>query len=398
MLQLAPWAVLAMAPLAQADFDWLHPQRHAEECCPCPMSGATDYNVQTVTISEHAQRTHTVTVTEPAGYPSKQTVVIERTITLPGKTVYYTQVEQHTVTEKVSNSVAPSYAHKEEHYDKTTTITYGLPSQSANKPTYDDNEVVVKTITIGGEKEEEHYHVTTITEGGNYQVTTITLHSPQETDEVVEIIKTVTIQYSDERVLTKIVQDGDKHYTAPFGNSDGCVTKTIYEAGKHYTIVIKPEPSVQTFTEEGGKATTKTVEVYRTATITAPAQTQTITEQEYRTITTTMIDSYGQPDVQIIVVHIETGKSTCKKKLSGLPCHDGDAYEYPEVSDMTETDCSISTSIETVYHTVVKTVGPGGAAVPEAMGSSTTTEGLQQPMSSHNIQVQQPRYPRSIRW
>ncbi|KAH7161618.1 hypothetical protein EDB81DRAFT_925172 [Dactylonectria macrodidyma] len=408
MLRFAPLAMLAMAPLAQAHFDWLHPRRHVEECCPCPVSGTPEHIVQTMTISEHAETTHTITVTKPASYPSKETVVIEHTITLPGKTVYYTHVEQHTVTEKVLNPVAPSQAYNEEHYDKTTTVIYGLPSQGADEPKYEDeDEVLVKTITIYGDKEEEHYHFTTITEGENYnQVTTVTLHNPGETHKVVQATKTATIQYSDERVLTKTVQDGDKHYTVPFGNSDDCVTKTIYESGKPYTVVIKPKPSAQTFTEEGGKETTRIIEVYQTATITAQAQTQTVTEQEYKTITTTMIDPYGQPDVEIIIYHIETGKSTCEK-LSGLPCHDDeDNYGYPQVSDLTategsqvtKTDCSISTSIQTVYNTVVKTVRPDGAATPETTGSPSATEGLQQPMSSRIVQVQQPRFPRSLRW
>ncbi|KAH7013224.1 hypothetical protein EDB80DRAFT_365716 [Ilyonectria destructans] len=475
MLRFAPWAALAMAPLAQARFDWLHARHQAEECCPCPAPGAPDDTTKTVTISEPAGTDHTVTVTEPAGYPSKETITIEHTITQPGKTVYITQTEQHTVTKKVTIPADPLQTHHQENY-KTVTIPYGSPSQSAVEPKDDDSEELVKTVTIGNDKERVRDHVVTITVGdGNEQVKTVTLENAKESNKVhtttighsnervhTKTIKngdkyhTVTIGTSDDRIVTKTIHDGDKYYTVPMGGSsdrvvtktihdgdkyytvtigdsddhvvtktiregdkyytvtigdsnDRVVTKTIHEDGKPYTVVVKPEPSVQTITLEGGKETTKTVEVYRTATITAPAQTQTVTKQEYKTITTTVTDSYGQPDVEIIIINIETGKSTCKKKLSGLPCHGKNDYELPEVSILTvtegsgatETDCSpisVSTSISTVYNTVVMTVGSDGGAAPESTGTATTTEGVEHPVSSRNIRARQPRAPRSIRW
>lgn len=498
MLRFAPWAALAMAPLAQARFDWLHARHQAEECCPCPAPGTPDDTIKTVTISEPAGTAHTVTVTEPAGYPSKETITIEHTITQPGKIVYITQTEQHTVTKKITIPADPLQTHHQEHY-KTVTIPYGSPSKSAVEPQDDDSEELVRTVTIGNDKERVRDHVVTITVGDdNKQVKTVTLENAKESDKVhtvtighsnervlTKTIKdgdkyhTVTIGNSDDRIVTKTLHDGDKYYTVPIGGSsdrvvtktihegdkyytvpiggsgdhvvtktihdgdkyytvtiggsedhvvtktiregdkyytvtigdpdDRVVTKTIHEDGKPYTVVVKPEPSVQTITLEGGKETTKTVEVYRTATITAPTQTQTVTKQEYKTITTTVTDSYGQPDVEIIIINIETGKSTCKKKLSGLPCHGKNDYELPEVSILTvtegsgatETDCSpisVSTSISTVYNTVVMTVGPDGGAAPESTGTATTTEGVEHPVSSRNIRARQPRASRSIRW
>ncbi|KAF7544444.1 hypothetical protein G7Z17_g9944 [Cylindrodendrum hubeiense] len=453
MLRFAPWAMLATAPLAQARFDWLNARHQADECLPCPAPGAPD-EIKTVTISEPAGSVHTVTVTEPAGHPSKETITIEHTITQPGKTIYITHTQQHTVTKKVTIPAAPYQTHNEYH-DKTATIEYALPSQSAVEPKDDDDEILIKTITIGGDKERVRH--STITVGDEEErVKTVTLQNMKESDKIIHTIKTVTIGHSNERIITKTIKEGDKYHTVTIGNSDDriitktikegdkyhtitignsdegvvtktikegdkyrtvtigdtderVVTKTIYESGKPYTVVVKPEPSCKTITLEGGKEITETIEVYRTATITAPAQTQTITKQEYKTITATVTDSHGQPDIEIIIINIETGKSTCKKKLSGLPCHDKNDYENPEVSVLTvtegsgatETDCppmSVSTSIQTVYNTVVMTVGPDGAAAPATTGTATTTEGVEQPMSSRNIRARQPRAPRSVRW
>ncbi|KAL6408180.1 hypothetical protein AUP68_08029 [Ilyonectria robusta] len=477
MLRFAPWAALAMAPLAQARFDWLHARHQAEECCPCPSPGAPDDTAKTVTISEPAGTAHTVTVTEPAGYPSKETITIEHTITQPGKTVYITQTEQYTVTKKVTIPADPLQTHHEEHYktvtigndkemvrDHVVTITVGDDDEQVKTVTLENAKESnkVHTITIGHSNERvytktikdgDNYHTVTIGnsddgivtktihDGGKYytvpmggssdrvvtktiregdkyytvpiggsgdHVVTKTIHDGDKyytvtigdsDDHVVtktihdgDKYYTVTVGDSDDRVVTKTIREGDKYYTVTIGDSnDRVVTKTIHEDGKPYTVVVKPEPSVQTITLEGGEKTTKTVEVYRTATITAPAQTQTVTKQEYKTITTTVTDSYGQPDVEIIIINIETGKSTCKKKLSGLPCHGKNDYELPEVSILTvtegsgatETDCSpisVSTSISTVYNTVVMTVGPDGGAAPESTGTATMTEGVEHPV------------------
>ncbi|KAH6955905.1 hypothetical protein BKA56DRAFT_663302 [Ilyonectria sp. MPI-CAGE-AT-0026] len=472
MLRFAPWAALAMAPLAQARFDWLHARHQAEECCPCPSPGAPDGTTKTVTISEPAGTAHTVTVTEPAGYPSKETITIEHTITQPGKTVFITQTEQYTVTKKVTIPADPLQTHHQEHYktvtigndkemvrDHVVTITVGDDNEQVKTVTLENAKESnkVHTITIGHSN--ERVYTKTIKDGDNYHTVTIgnsddgivtkTIHDGGKyytvpmggsSDRVVtktiregdkyytvtigdsdnhvvtktihdgDKYYTVTVGDSDDHVVTKTIREGDKYYTVTFGDSsDSVVTKTIHEDGKPYTVVVKPEPSVQTITLEGGEETTKTVEVYRTATITAPAQTQTVTKQEYKTITTTVTDSYGQPDVEIIIINIETGKSTCKKKLSGLPCHGKNDYELPEVSILTvtegsgatETDCSpisVSTSISTVYNTVVMTVGPDGGAAPESTGTATTTEGVEHPVSSRNIRARQPRAPRSIRW
>lgn len=449
MLRFAPWAALAMAPLAQARFDWLHARHQAEECCPCPSPGAPGDTTKTVTISEPAGTDHTVTVTESAGYPSKETITIEHTITQPGKTVYITQTEQHTVTQKVTIPADPLQTHHQEHYktvtigndkemvrDDVVTITVGDGNEQVKTVTLENAKESnkVHTITIGHSNERvytktikdgDKYHTVTIGNSDNGIVTktihdgdkyyTVTIgdsddHVVTKTIHDGDKYYTVTVEDSNDQVVTKTIREGDKYYTVTIGDSnERCVTKTIHEDGKPYTVVVKPEPSVQTITLEGGEKTTKTVEVYRTATITAPAQTQTVTKQEYKTITTTVTDSYGQPDVEIIIINIETGKSTCKKKLSGLPCHGKNDYELPEASILTvtegsgatETDCSpisVSTSISTVYNTVVMTVGPNGSAAPESTGTATTTEGVEHPVSSRNIRARQPRAPRSIRW
>ncbi|KAK7421653.1 hypothetical protein QQX98_002120 [Neonectria punicea] len=486
MLRFAPWAVLAMAPLAQARFDWLHARHNAEECCPCPAPGAPEDYTKTVTVSEPAGTAHTVTVTEPQGAPSKETVTIEHLVTDTGKTVYVTRTEEHVVTKVVTIvhsqlSMQPSA--------KTVAITPGSPHPSAVEPEGNHYEVVTKTVDVGGDK----YKVVTVTLGGGGEhVKTVTLGNSKETGKVVKTVTvgdsdehvvtigdsdkhivtktiqedgkyytvtigdsskhTVTIGDSDQHFITKTIQEDGKYYTITAGDSDKHVTtKTIQEDGKHYTVIVKPTPSVQTITLEDGKETTKVIDVPCTITVTAPPQGATAT-QHLETLTTTVTGSYGQPDVEIIIINPDTGKSTCKKKESGHPCKN--SYEYPEgpggyvvtvtegesattvkeegyivtatdgsVATVTEgrfvttvkqggyivtvtkgsgaaeTECpsmAVSTSIQTVYNTVLVTVGPDGSAAPKPTGRTATD--VEHPMSRRDIQGRQQRSPRSVRW
>ncbi|KAK7429383.1 hypothetical protein QQZ08_003975 [Neonectria magnoliae] len=482
MLRFAHWAVLAMAPLAQARFDWLHARHNAEECCPCPAPGAPEDYTKTVTVSEPAGTAHTVTVTEPQGAPSKETVTIEHLVTNPGKTVYVTRTEEHVVTKVMTVVHSQLYMQPSA---KTVAITPGSPHPSAVEPEGNYYEVVTKTVPVSGDK----YKVVTVTLGGGGEhVKTITLGNSRETGRVVTIGNsnkhTVTIGDSDKHIVTKTIQEGGKYYTVTVGDSskhtvtigdpdqhiitktiqeDGkyytitvgdsdkhVTTKTIQEDGKHYTVIVKPTSSVQTITLEGGKETTKVVDVPCTITVTAPPQDATAT-QHLETLTTTVTDSYGQPDVEIIIIDTETGKSTCKKKESGHPCKN--SYEYPEgpggyVVTMTdgesattveegyivtatdgsvatvteggfvttvkqggyivtvtggsgaaETGCpsmAVSTSIQTVYNTVLVTVGPGGSAAPKPTGKTATD--VEQSMSRQDIRDRQQRSPRSVQW
>ncbi|KPM34488.1 hypothetical protein AK830_g12078 [Neonectria ditissima] len=408
----------------------------------------------------------TVTLTPGSPHPSavepngNNVEVLTKTIAIGGD-------DEHVRHEVVTVTLGGGKKHvqtvtleKSKGTDEVRTVTIG-----------DSDEHIVTignsnkhTVTIGDS--DKHVITKTIQEDGKYYTVTIG-GSSEHTVAVGESGEyTVTIGDSDKHVVTRTIQEDGKYYTVTVGDgskhtvtvgdSDKHVTtKTIQEGGKHYTVIVTPTPSVQTITLEGGKETTKIVEVPCTITVTAPPQIATVTQhvEEFNTVTTTVTDSHGQPDVEIIVINVDTGKSTCKKMESGHPCKN--SYEYPggpeghvvtvtaggsattakeggyvvtltdgSIATVTEegfvttvkeggyivtvtegsgpagTDCpsmAVSTSIQTVYNTVLVTVGPDGGAAPKPTGTATTA-GVEQPMSRRSIRGREQRSPRSVRW
>ncbi|KAJ3520484.1 hypothetical protein NM208_g13689 [Fusarium decemcellulare] len=443
---------------------------------------------KTVTVTEYNDAPQTKFVYISQGetfYPPKETI----TVTYPGKTVTVTKTEseEHIVTKvKVYPGGGPGNSNGDGYQPglNTITITGGYVAPSAGYPDYDGG-VVTKVIGGGGEKENYGADVQTVTvvhdgeikvltitnsddnkviktitqEGGeekivtvtgsgsNKAVKTITLGGGEEKIITVsgnsQITKTVTLEDGKEEVVTVTRNDNKVVKTLTVeGSNDYVVTKTIQEDGKHYTVIIKPEPTITTITKDNGDCITTVVEVPCTYTLTAPAQyaTATVTGDagNYQTITRTA--TYGvEPEVEIIVYDPETGNSTCKRKEDGLPCHpdynndgthsgddddkphyggndkgqdgddngretyidapnytkirtDGEGQIHTDSLSPDETDCdsvATSTSIATVFNTVVVTVG----ADSSEGASAPTTLAVKHPRDARGS-----RSPLFVRW
>ncbi|SCO85220.1 uncharacterized protein FRV6_09347 [Fusarium oxysporum] len=382
MVRFTPLATLALVPLAQARFDWLYPRDTIAQCPPCSLESEPKDCSQTVTVTKPSGPYETVTVSDPNG--SYHTVTVTEQDG-PGKTVTITQNYQNPQTKVVyisqGETVEPAI--------ETITVTRPGKTVTVTETETETSEHIVtkkidsypgpKTVTISNGNEE----VVTVTGNDQYEVT-----------------KTITMENGN-KVIETITAENTNNYV---------VTKTIQQGGKYYTVIVKPEPTVSTITKENGDCITTVVEVDQTYTLTAPAKygTATVTDDDCETYTRTATYT-GKPEVEVIVYDPETGDSTCTKE-DGKPCNpsydnggDGSKgqYEdptntkgqdgsgnyntnapvytkirtygngdvYTEVHGAEPTGCesaAVSTSIATVYNTVIVTVDASPSQAPTA--------------------------------
>lgn len=358
MFRFMPLALLAISPLAHAQVNDLHDRGYDQACCPCPgyeapestktitvTATATAGPVRTVTITQTRDPDQTKTVYVSQGvqvYPPRETITVERTVTQSANTVYVTRTGQYTVTKEVTvDPAAPSGSEGEKPVYETITYAGNYPRPDGNVITktlvYGDKPGAVRTVTIGAQ-------------GGK---------------------KTVTLKESDEQVSTKTIknEDGQDHY---------------------YTVVIRPQPITKTITLVNGVVTTKVIDVGRYVTVTAAPDPEgyTVTRRVQTVTRTVTVD--GKTEEEIIVVDHETGKTTCKYKDSGRPCYpdnddndtdyDDSPYPRPPIPSGCGT-VDVSTSIKTVYNTVVVTVSPGSQS---SMTTSTTTPTPEDPVTTES--------------
>ena len=225
------------------------------------------------------------------------------------------------------------------------TITVIQPAGPTHTVTITQPAAPTQTVTVT-----EHGSTVTVTQGGDNVITKVITVQPVETvnpakgPEVVTITvggggkKTVTLQESGNQIITKTVQNGN---------------------GQDHTVIVRPEPTTKTITLTNGVVTTTVFDVDHTITVTAPAQVETITRQgsNVQTVTRT-VTADGKTEVEIVVID-ETGVVSCKKKDSGQPCHHNPGGTQTEQAIPTECgSVPVSTSIKTVYNTVVVTLGP----------------------------------------
>ncbi|RGP79639.1 hypothetical protein FLONG3_2193 [Fusarium longipes] len=255
---------------------------------------------------------------------------------------------------------------------------------------------------------------------GNYNTVIKTVTQDNGEEKVVtftgrddyEVVNTVTLE-DGKKIVKTVTAENTNNYA---------ITKTTEEGGKYYTVIVKPEPTVSTITKDNGDYVTTIVTNPHTYTLTAPIRYGSASptdDDDCETITRTATYT-GQPEVEIIVYDPESGDSTCTKE-DGQPCRPGydndktgydengkgqqggdskgeyeapaytkvqggsDGYNsnlpvytkirtygngdtYTEVYGADPTGCesfAISTSIATVYNTVVVTVEP---SAPSASG------------------------------
>ncbi|KAF5583255.1 uncharacterized protein FSUBG_13166 [Fusarium subglutinans] len=375
----------------------------------------------TVTVTEQYGPGKTVTITQNYQNPQTKVVYISQgetvepaietiTITRPGKTVTVTATEtetsEHIVTKKIDSYPGP----------KTVTISNGYAAPSAGSPDYNGG-VVAKIVGGYGdyEKDPDNIYTVTVVKDGHIQTLTYT---NVKYNTVIKTItqdngreEVVTVTGNDQYEVTKTVNGNKVVETITAENTNNyVVTKTIQQGGKYYTVIVKPEPTVSTITKENGDRITTVVEADQTYTLTAPAKygTYTVTDDDCETYTSTATYT-GKPEVEVIVYDLETGDSTCTKE-DGKPCNpgydnggdgskgqyedptntkgqDGSGYYnrnvpvytkirtygngdvYTEIHGAEPTGCessAVSTSIATVYNTVIVTADASPSKSPTA--------------------------------
>ncbi|GKU01804.1 hypothetical protein FLAG1_04778 [Fusarium langsethiae] len=361
----------------------------------------------TVTFTEYGQPGKTVTITQNYQEPVTRVVYVSHGETLnpPKETVTVTKTEasEHVVTKQVDVYPGPGNSNGNGFYPgpKTVTISNGHPAPSADSPGY-DGAVVTKIVGDGDNvKYPNGAHTVTVIDDG----------------------KVKTLTYTDGHYNTVTLKDGKKVIkTVTTENTNNyVVTKTAQEGGKYHTVIVKPEPTVSTIINDNGDYVTTIVETPHTYTLTAPIRygSPSPTDDDCETITRTATYT-GQPEVEIIVYDPESGDSTCTKE-DGQPCrHDyendkpgyddngkgqegddskgqyevpahtkvqsgsdgynsnvpvytkirtyGDGDTYTEVYGADPTGCesfAVSTSISTIYNTVVVTVEPSSTVAAD---------------------------------
>ncbi|RSL55457.1 hypothetical protein CEP54_009341 [Fusarium duplospermum] len=269
MVRFAPLTVLALAPLAQARFDWLQPRGAIEECPPC---SADEICSHTVTVTEPAGPQKTITVTDPRG-GSYRTVTVQEpgesyttvtitqyneprikyvyisqgetldppketiTITHPGKTVTVTRTEseEYIVTKKIN--VYPDGAdypgNNGNYYQpgaKTITVTNGYPAPSAGYPGYEGG---VVTKVVGGDGGKYYDNAQTVTVVKDGEIKTLTFTHDYGYGNNNKVVKTITQQNGKEEVVTVT---GDYQAVETVTEQDGEV-KTVTLPGYGNKIV-----------------------------------------------------------------------------------------------------------------------------------------------------------------
>ncbi|KAF5967197.1 hypothetical protein FCOIX_12084 [Fusarium coicis] len=369
MVQFTPLAALALVPLAQARFDWLYSRDTIAQCPPCSLDSESkdcSHTVtvtkssgpyETVTVSDPNGSCHTVTVTEQDGpgktvtitqnYQNPQTKVVyisqgetvepaveTITVTRPGKTVTVTATEtetsEHIVTKKIDSYPGP----------KTVTIGNGYPAPSAGSPGYN---VGVFAKVVGGdggyEKDPDYIHTVTVVKDGQIQTLTYTDGNYNT------IIKTITQDNGYEEVVT--VTGKDQHEVTKTVTEDDCetYTRTATYTGKAEVevFVYDPETGGSTSTKEDGKPCNPGYDNGGSG-----------SKGQYEDPTNTK------------------GQDGSDNYNSNVPVYSkirtyGNGDVYTEVHGAEPTGCesaAVSTSIATVYNTVVVTVDASPSRAP----------------------------------
>ncbi|RSL99644.1 hypothetical protein CDV31_012109 [Fusarium ambrosium] len=290
MVRFAPLTVLALAPLAQARFDWLQPRGAVEECPPCSAEEACSH---TVTVTEPAGPQKTITVTDPQG-GSYRTVTVQEpgesyttvtvtqyneprvkyvyisqgetldppketiTITHPGKTVTVTRTEseEYVATKKIN--VYPDgadYPDNNGNYykpgAKTITVTNGYPAPSAGYPSYEGG-VVTKVVGGDGGKYYNNAQTVTVVKDGEVKTLTFTHFNYNYAT------KTVTQQDGEIKTLT-FTHD----YGYGYGNNNKVVKTITQQNGKEEVVTVTGDyQAVETITEQDGEVKTVTLPGY----------------------------------------------------------------------------------------------------------------------------------------
>ncbi|KAG5990894.1 hypothetical protein E4U52_004169 [Claviceps spartinae] len=356
MLRAIPWAVLALAPVTNAQFGRLSPRDDSRECCPCPPPGQPSHGGEVVTVTQPAK---TVYVSIANETPNKQhTVTVERTVATGTHTVYMTR------------------------------------SQSLDGPSYtpaDASQSVVTVLRRPQSTSDPEPQTVTVIEGdaqGSAQPLQVISTTQHDSSEGHSEPKTVTVQVDSPQVklvsAMTVTQDQPPLQTLWSSPSVVTVTQTGHQQQQTpnvVTVTASPEPPAVNYSPIDQPHGTNNIiltmqsspPLAQPASVTAPLQVQTVfqTIDHYSTYTKT-IGGGGGDNIEIIIINIYTGETFCKKKYSGEPCHvrsDDLPYSSPTsaLSDVASSSANVTTRVEKVFKTATVTLYSGiltGAAQP----------------------------------
>ncbi|KAG6280790.1 hypothetical protein E4U47_005858 [Claviceps purpurea] len=356
MLRAIPWAMLALAPVTNAQFGRLSPRDDSRECCPCPSPGQPGHGGEVVTVTQPAK---TVYVSIANETPNKQyTVTVERTVAAGTHTVYVTR------------------------------------SQSLDKPSYTPADASQSVVTVSRRPQstsDPEPQTVTVIEGdaqGSAQPLQITSTTQQDSSKGHSEPKTVTVQVDSPQVklfsAITVTQDQPSLQTPWSSPSVVTVTQTGHQQQQTpsvVTVTASPEPPAVNYSSVAQPHGTNDViatmqsspSLAQPASVTAPLQVQTVfqTIDHYSTYTKT-IGGGGGDNIEIIIINIYTGETFCKKKYSGEPCHvRSDDLPFSSstsvLSGLASSSANVTTRVEKVFKTATVTLYSGiftGAARP----------------------------------
>ncbi|KAG5975301.1 hypothetical protein E4U56_003833 [Claviceps arundinis] len=356
MLRAIPWAVLALAPVTNAQFGRLSPRDNSRECCPCLPPGQPSHEGEVVTVTQPAK---TVYVSIANETPNKQhTVTVERTVAAGTHTVYMTRSQSLD---------GPSYTPADA---SQSVVTVSRRPQSTSDPE-------PQTVTvIEGDAQ------------GSAQPLQVTSTTQHDSSEGHSEPKTVTVQVDSPQVklvsAITVTQDQPPLQTSWSSPSVVTVTQTGHQQQQTpsvVTVTASPEPPAVNYSPiaqpHGTNNAIPTMQsspsLAQPASVTAPLQVQTVfqTIDHYSTYTKT-IGGGGGDNIEIIIINIYTGETFCKKKYSGEPCH-ARSDDLPSssptsaLSDMPSSSANVTTRVKKVFKTATVTLYSGiltGAARP----------------------------------
>ncbi|KAH0522864.1 hypothetical protein TsFJ059_006651 [Trichoderma semiorbis] len=345
MLSILPWALMALAPLAEARFG---PRpRSADDdslrCCPCV---PTSLNPQETTV--------TITATN-----SKETVTIDHTIVVPATTVFVTQTltpsSPATVTQEVT--VHPELPAKIE----TALVTSPSPEPSA--------QTVTMTVQEGGDQLESPKTVT-VTINPDEPTTSV---SATATSAVTITVTQQTPDHSSAEPSHSSNSQGVDANTVTVTNSQASQTEGSEPSIKTVTVVQKPpSPTAETvtFVENPADPSTTTVTLANSPSkaISANSTVETVTFVESPTASSTAAtasDSNASNSTTETVTFVENSASpsTATVTLTNNP------------AKQTSTTATLaSNSSNSTAETVTVVEHPASASTATVTLSSSSSE------------------------
>jgi hypothetical protein len=344
MHPLSSIAVLFMAHEVYAHFARFLP-RQAQECCPCPESGNDQaQDPVTVTVIENvpAPEPVTVYVSRPRETPSPtpQTITVHSTVTEAPLTVYVTQ--DAAPEAPVADPVEEVIVQNEPAPEPVTVVVNPDGSQTTQAPG-DQNIPESGGDPAAGEHAPGDQPPAPASDNNaedpadqaNAQnaVSDQVKNDDRQKFIVTEIVKPADPSPSNPKTITVSVAPEEEKIVAaaPTDPADNAVAVTnapvnepsaapdetkveVALAASTQTVVVSPEPVVETVVSY---ANSSTMTVTASASVETASLVQTV--DNFQTVTQS-IHNGDNINIEVTVINIDTGESTCIIQDTGLPC------------------------------------------------------------------------------